>query len=177
MQRTFNITALSLSLFVASGLAEFGAAGTVGPQDAKAVVGPIKYLYAGYDNGANERKSFSETVPWNPETRRLIDRVDQCERKEGEVIGFDWPSDSQDPQIKNLSVVYFGSPSPKHATVRASFESYKQKIVIDYDMNLYDDAPRQRRWGVSNIRIHDDHGTNDLLKTLRKFLNDECKGF
>ena len=177
MQRCFNITALSLSLFVATGLAELEPAATVGPQDAGAVVGLIKYLYAGYDNGTNERKSFSETVPWNPETGRLMDRVDQCERKEGEVIGFDWPSDSQDPQIKNLSVVYFGSPSPKHATVRASFESYKHKVVVDYEMNLYDEAPLPRRWGVSNIRIRDDHGTNDLLKTLRQALKDECKGF
>lgn len=170
-----KIAALSLSLFIVSGPAAFAAAGTVGPQDAKAVVGLIKYLYAGYDNGANERKSFFETVPWNPETGRLIDRVEQCERKEGEVIGFDWPSDSQDPQIKNLSVVYSGTPSPKHATVRASFRSYDGQVVIDYDMHLYDEAPR--RWGVANMRIRDERGTNDLLETLRHALTDECKGY
>lgn len=177
MNHCFKIAALSLSLFIASGLAAFGAAGTVGPQDAKAVVGLIKYLYAGYDNGANERKSFFDAVPWDPETGRLIDRVEQCERKEGEVIDFDWPSDSQDPQIKNLSVAYSGTPSPKHATVRASFRSYDGQVAIDYDMHLYDEAPLPRRWGVSNMRIRDDHGTNDLLETLRHALTDECKGF
>jgi hypothetical protein len=177
MQWYVNITALALSLITISSLEGLGAAGTVGPQDTKAVVGLIKYLYAGYANGANERKSFFDTVPWNPETEGLIDRVNECERKEGEVMDFDWPSDSQDPQINDLSVVYSGSPAPKQATVRASFKSYRQKVAIDYDMYLYDDAPLPRRWGVSNIRIHDDHGTNDLLKTLRRALNDECKGF
>jgi hypothetical protein len=140
------------------------------------VVGLIKYLYAGYDNGANDRKSFFETVPWDIETGRLIERVDKCERKEGAVIDFDWPSDSQDPQIRNLSVVYSGSPSPKQAAVRASFTSYNEQVVIDYDMDLYDAAPR-RHWGVSNIRIHDNHGTNELLKILHKVLTDECKGY
>jgi hypothetical protein len=178
MRRYFNIAniaALSLLLFKISGLAAFGAAGTVGPQDAKAVVGLIKYLYAGYDNGANERKSFFDTVPWDIETGNLIERVDECERKEGDVIGFDWPSDSQDPQIRKLSVVYSGSPSPRHAAVRASFASYNAQIIIDYDMYLYDEAPS--RWGVSNIRIHDDHGTKDLLETLRRVLKNECRGF
>jgi hypothetical protein len=177
MKHRIKIAALSLSLFFVSGPAAFAAAGTVGAQDAKAVVGLIKYLYAGYGNGANERKSFFETVPWDPETGRLIERVEQCERKEGEVIDFDWPSDSQDPQIKNLSVVYSGTPSPKHATVRASFGSYNAKVVIDYDMYLYDEAPLPRRWGVSNMRIRDEHGTNDLLQTLRHALTDECKGY
>jgi hypothetical protein len=172
---SLSLFALSLSLFIVSGPAAFAAAGTVGAQDTKAVVGLIKYLYAGYGNGANERKSFFETVPWDLETGRLIERVEHCERKEGEVIDFDWPSDSQDPQIKNLSVAYSGSPSPKHATVRTSFGSYNAKVVIDYDMYLYDEAPR--RWGVANMRIRDDRGTNDLLVTLRHALRDECKGY
>lgn len=172
---SLSLFAISLSLFIVSGSAAFGAAGTVRPQDAKAVVGLIKYLYAGYGNGANERKSFFETVPWDLETGRLIERVEQCERKEGEVIDFDWPSDSQDPQIKNLSVAYSGTSAPNHATVRASFRSYGGQVVIDYDMHLYDEAPR--RWGVSDMRIRDDHGTNDLRKTLRHALTDECKGY
>ena len=178
MRRYFNMIALSLSLLTISALAAFGAADTIEPQDAKAVVSLIEYLYAGYDNGANKRKSFFQTVPWDIETGRLIYRVEQCERKEGVVIGVDWPSDSQDPQIKDLSVVYSGSPSPRHATVRASFRSYNAQVVIEYDMYLYDDSPLpDRSWGVSNIRIHDDDGINDLLKTLRHALNDECKGY
>jgi hypothetical protein len=178
MQRYFNMIPLSLSLLTISALAAFGAAGTIEPQDAKAVVSLIEYLYAGYDNGANQRKSFFQTVPWDIKTGRLIDRVEQCERKEGEVIGVDWPSDSQDPQIKDLSVVYSGSPSTRHATVRASFLSYNEQVVIEYDMYLYDDSPLPwRSWGVSNIRIHDGDGTNDLLKTLRHALNNECKKF
>jgi hypothetical protein len=175
MKGTFKTTAFSLSLAILPGLAALGAGAAVGPQDVKAVVGLIKYVYAGYANGANERKSFFDTVPWDLETGRLIERVDECERKEGAVIDFDWPSDSQDPQIGKLSVVYSGSPSPKHATVRASFRSYNARVAVDYDLSLYDEAPR--RWGVSNIRIHDDRGTNDLLKTLRHVLNDECTGF
>lgn len=179
MQRHFKsiLYSLALSLLATSAMAATGTADSVGPQDAKAVVGLIKYLYAGYGNGANERKSFFETVPWDIETGRLADRVQQCGRRKGEaIVDFDWPSASQDPQINNLSVVYSGSPSPRHATVRASFNG---QVVIFYDMYLYDDAPQLRRWGVSNIRIHDvpGIGNQDLLATLRHALSNECKGF
>jgi hypothetical protein len=175
MRRHFKPVSLPLLLLAVWPCAAFAAASPMGAQDARAVVGLIRYLYAGYDNGANDRKSFFETVPWDIETGRLIDRIAQCERKEGAVIDMDWPSDSQDPQIRKLSVVYSGSPSPKHATVRASFQSYDTQVTIDYDMYLYNDTPR--RWGVSNMRIHDKNGTDDLLKTVHQALKDECKGF
>jgi hypothetical protein len=178
--RGFRNTLVALPLILgASGSAAFASGGAVGPQDIKAVVGLIKYLYAGYENGANERKSFFETVPWDLETGRLIERMEKCERKVEELGGFDfdWPSDSQDPQIRNLSVVYSGSPSPKHAVVRASFGSHSSKVVIDYDMYLYDEARLPRRWGVSNIRIHDNRGVSDLLQTLHQELQGECNAF
>jgi len=151
----------------------------VSPQDIQSVVGLIKYLYAGYDNGANERKSFFETVPWDIETGRLIERVDNCQRSgDGEVIDYDWPSDSQDPVIKNLAVTFEGSPAKDRATVRASFSQGGPKpVVIHYDMTLYQDAPLPRRWGVSNIRIQDSRGTDDLRKNLARILATDCKAF
>jgi len=171
--------------FIVTGLiflslsAPAGAASAVGPQDIQSVVGLIKYLYAGYDNGANERKSFFETVPWDIDTGGLIARVDTCERSgDGEVIDYDWPSDSQDPMIKNLSVTYEGSTGAGHATVRASFSQGGPKpVTIHYDMTLYQDAPLVRRWGVSNIRIQDARGTDDLRKNLSRILATDCKAF
>ncbi|MEJ0024418.1 MAG: hypothetical protein WDN01_00195 [Rhizomicrobium sp.] len=173
------------SRFVAAALvflslgAPAGAASAVGPQDVRSTVGLIQYLYAGYDNGANERKSFFETVPWDIETGRLIGRVDTCQRSgDGEVIDYDWPSDSQDPVIKNLVVTFEGSPAKDRATVRASFSQGGPKpVVIHYDMTLYQNAPLPRRWGVSNIRIQDARGTDDLLKNLKRILATDCKAF
>jgi hypothetical protein len=154
-------------------------ANTVTPQDIRSVVGLIKYLYAGYDNGANERKSFYETVPWDIDTGALIERAGRCQTQTGEeIIDHDWPSDSQDSIIKNLSVTYEGSSGPRRATVRATFSRDDPKpVVIHYDMTLYQEAPLERRWGVSNIRVQDSDGTDDLLKDLKSTLAGECKAF
>ncbi len=67
----------SLSFGASTGAAPVNA---VGPQDVRSMVGLIKYLYAGYDNGANERKSFLETVSCDIDTGRLIALVDTCPR-------------------------------------------------------------------------------------------------
>jgi len=175
MKPHFIVTGL---IFLSLG-APAGAASAVGPQDIQSVVGLIKYLYAGYDNGANERKSFFETVPWDIDTGRLIERAGRCQEQTGdEIIDYDWPSDSQDPMIKNLSVTFESSPAKDHATVRASFSQGGPKpVVIHYDMTLYQDAPLPRRWGVSNIRIQDSRGTDDLLKSLTRILATDCKAF
>jgi hypothetical protein len=157
------------------------AANGVTPADIKATTGLISYLYEGYANGAAERKSFFDTVPWDIETGRLVERVDRCSRVEGELdyFDFDWPSASQDPQILNLKVTYVGSTKPGLVTVRAAFVAYKTPITIDYDMMLYDSAPLPRRWGVSNIRIHskDLPNTPDLLTALKSDLAGECKAY
>ncbi|MEJ1969070.1 MAG: hypothetical protein WDN03_10640 [Rhizomicrobium sp.] len=172
-----GLAAAFLSLAAPAGAAP--AANGVSPQDVRSMVGLIEYLYAGYDNGANERKSFFETVPWDIDTGRLIGRVDTCQRAgDGEVIDYDWPSDSQDPTIKNLSVTYEGGTRQGHATVRAAFSQGGPKpVVIHYDMTLYQDAPLPRRWGVNNIRIQDSRGTDDLLKNLSRILATDCKAF
>ena len=153
----------------------------VTPQDIKAATGLIRYLYEGYANGANERKSFFETVPWAPETERLVSRIQQCEMKEGELdyFDFDWPSVSQDPQIADLNVTYAGSPRPGVATVRASFVAGTAPVSVEYDLTLYDSAPLPRRWGVSNMRVHaKDLGKEpDLLTALKSDLAGDCKAY
>ena len=179
MRSRFIVAGLAMT-FISFGISATAApANGVGAQDIQSMVGLIKYLYAGYDNGANERKSFLETVPWDIDTGNLIARVDTCQRAgDGEVIDYDWPSDSQDPVIKNLSVAFEGSSGAGHAAVRASFSQGGPKpVVIHYDMTLYQDAPLPRRWGVSNIRIQDSRGTDDLLKNLKRILATDCKTF
>lgn len=175
MRTRFAVAGVALLMFAVPAAAAPG----VGPQDIRSVVGLIQYLYAGYDNGANERKSFYETVPWDIDTGRLIERAGRCQEQTGdEVIDYDWPSDSQDPVIKNLTVTFEGSTSAGHATVRAVFsQGGPNPVVIHYDMTLYQDAPLPRRWGVSNIRIQDSRGTDDLRKFLARVLADECKAF
>ena len=176
---TSRLAIVGLALLMFAIPAAAAPANGVGPQDIQSVVGLIKYLYAGYDNGANERKSFFETVPWDIETGRLIARADKCQQDTGdEIIDYDWPSDSQDPMIKNLSVTYEGSAGAGRATVKASFSQGGPKpVVIHYDMTLYQDAPLPRRWGVSNIRIQDSRGTDDLRKNLARILATDCKAF
>lgn len=151
----------------------------VSPQDQQSMVGLIKYLYEGYANGTADRKSFFETVAWDIDTGNLVARVEKCQQSaDGELIDYDWPSDSQDPVIKNLSVMYEGSSKPGHATVRATFSQGEPKpVVIHYDMTLYQTDPLPHRWGVSNIRIQDSHKTDDLLKTLTRVLATDCKAF
>jgi len=137
-------------------------------EDRKATVALIKYLYEGYANGANARKSFFDTVPWDIETGRLIDRADQCQRSTGdEILDFDWPSDSQDPLIRNLSISYEDKKGPQRSTVRATFIRYgNDRVVIHYDMMLYQSAPLPRLWGVHNMRIEDSRGASDLQHSL-----------
>ena len=171
-------------LAAACGLAPASAAPdarTVTPQDIKATTGLISYLYEGYANGANERKGFFDTVPWDIETGRLVARVEKCSAAEGELdyFDFDWPSASQDPQITNLKVTYAGSPKPGMVTVHASFGPAKAPTVVDYDLTLYDSAPLPRRWGVSNMRVHEKElkGTPDLLTALKSDLAGDCKAY
>jgi hypothetical protein len=149
----------------------------VTPQDIKATTGLIRYLYEGYANGANERKGFFDTVPWDVETGRLVERVQRCSAVEGELayFDFDWPSASQDPQIVGLKVTYAGSPKPGMVTVRAAFTH----ATVDYDLTLYDSAPLPRRWGVSNMRVHakDMGKMPDLLTALKSDLAGDCKAY
>jgi len=151
----------------------------VTPQDQQAMVGLIKYLYEGYANGVADRKSYFETVPWDIDTGGIVAKLDKCQTVTGDqVIDFDYPSDSQDPMIQNLSVVYEGSTKPGHATVKATFGRGEGKpVVLHYDMTLYQEAPLARRWGVSNIRIEDADGKQDMLKNLKEILAGDCKTF
>lgn len=152
----------------------------IGSNDAKEVTALIEYLYAGYTNGAANRKSFFDTVPWDIETSRLVDRIRKCEAAKELLpyFDFDWPSASQDPEITNLTVTYLGSTTPGMATVRASFGIPRQPTDIDYDMHLYQDTPLPRRWGVSNIRIHSQAlHSPDLLQAIGSNLAGECRGY
>ena len=153
----------------------------VTPADIKATVGLINYVYEGYANGAAERKSFFDTVPWDIETGRLVERIQRCAPSVGEpgYFDFDWPSASQDPQLQNLKVTYVGNPKPGLVTVRATFVSFKTPITIDYDLMLYDSAPLPRRWGVANMRVHSKDLPNlpDLLTALKSDLAGECKAY
>ena len=177
----FTVAALATVCVLAMPAAAAPDVRSVTPQDIKATAGLIRYLYDGYANGANERKSFMESVPWDIETGRLVERIERCSAAEGELdyFDFDWPSASQDPQIADLKVAYAGSPKPGIATVRASFGEYKTPIVVEYDLTLYDSAPLPRRWGVSNMRVHtkDLKGTPDLLTALKSDLAGECKAY
>jgi len=147
MKSHLIVAGMATALLTCGTTSSAAPASGVGPKDIRSMVGLIEYLYAGYDNGANERKSFFETVPWDIDTGALIARVDTCQRSgAGEVIDYDWPSDSQDPMIKNLTVTFEGSPAKDHATVRATFSQGDPKpVVIHYDMTLYQDAPLGRR--------------------------------
>jgi hypothetical protein len=181
MTLRFAAAVLTAAFLLAAPVVAAPAANGVTPADIKATTGLIAYLYEGYANGAAERKSFFDTVPWDIETGRLVERVARCSAAEGELdyFDFDWPSASQDPQILNLKVTYVGSPKPGVVTVRAAFVAYKTPITIDYDLMLYDSAPLPRRWGVSNIRIHskDLAHTPDLLTALKSDLAGECKAY
>ena len=179
MTSRFAIAALMTAFFVTA--PSFATPSEVAPADIEATTGLINYLYEGYANGAADRKSFFNTVPWDIQTGNLILKIQACERAEGELdyFDFDWPSASQDPQIQNLKITYVGSPKPGLVTVRAAFVSYKTPITIDYDLMLYDSAPLPRRWGVSNIHLHskDLDKIPDLLTALNGDLAGECKAY
>ena len=62
--------------------------------------------------------------------------------------------------------------------VKATFGRGEGKpVVLHYDMTLWQDAPLARRWGVSNIRIEDADGKQDMLKNLKGILAGDCKKF
>lgn len=151
----------------------------IGVQDQQAMVRLIKYLYAGYENGANDRKSFTETVAWDVDTGRMVERIDRCQQGTGdEIIDFDWPSNSQDPMIKNLSVTFAGGTAPDKGTVKVTFSQGEPKpVVIYYDMTLWQSDPLPHRWGVSNIRIQASDGNQDLRKWLKSELAGDCKKY